>query len=392
MCCVASSAAGGVEGTGLLPSCPPAVLRRLEKIKFEDHVPRRMMNMNASQKKKRRKAFGPTPRPVIDCLKDILCRYPDGGQILKELIQNADDAGATAVAFIHDERAYETQTLWTEDLHKYQGPALYAYNNAEFTEDDWGGIQGRSNKRNDPNKVGRFGIGFNSVYHITDNRRHIKWKEEDQKFDMAACWNELLVKEVLPHAYHMIILDTIDFSQHSGCPSSTVYRLWPDIDQMKHRERWYDVAMEMLQHFLQLNKAVLAGATDEWVTLSEAVFLSDDNMEPEMKTAVSGVLIAQGEKLVSIPSHVSRDIQVTVQSPNTLKMATPAFVRNVLRKSATVNLSREDKLFLLEYVLSDEQYHELWGLQLLPLSNGTFKAFTNEDDNLALIDNEQFPW
>ena len=50
-----------------------------------------------------------------------------------------------------------------------KGPALYAYNNAAFTDDDWDGIQmaGRSVKRNDPNKVGRFGIGFNSVYHIT---------------------------------------------------------------------------------------------------------------------------------------------------------------------------------------------------------------------------------
>jgi len=51
----------------------------------------------------------------------------------------------------------------------FEGPALYAYNNAAFTEEDWEGIQmaGRSVKRNDPNKVGRFGIGFNSVYHIT---------------------------------------------------------------------------------------------------------------------------------------------------------------------------------------------------------------------------------
>lgn len=55
-----------------------------------------------------------------------------------------------------------------------EGPALYAYNNAAFSDDDWRGIQatGRSVKRNDPNKVGRFGIGFNSVYHITGETRH----------------------------------------------------------------------------------------------------------------------------------------------------------------------------------------------------------------------------
>lgn len=38
-----------------------------------------------------------------------------------------------------------------------------------FTTEDWNGIQeiARSRKREDPLKVGRFGIGFNSVYHIT---------------------------------------------------------------------------------------------------------------------------------------------------------------------------------------------------------------------------------
>jgi len=46
---------------------------------------------------------------------------------------------------------------------------LYVYNNAVFTPEDWHGIQeiARSRKKDDPLKVGRFGIGFNSVYHIT---------------------------------------------------------------------------------------------------------------------------------------------------------------------------------------------------------------------------------
>ncbi|MEQ2313230.1 hypothetical protein AMECASPLE_039557, partial [Ameca splendens] len=90
--------------------------------------------------------------------------------ILKqELIQNADDAQATEVIFIHDERSYGTESLWSSNLGQYQGPALYAYNNAVFTDEDWERIQkaGRSGKINDPNKIGRFGIGFNSVYHIT---------------------------------------------------------------------------------------------------------------------------------------------------------------------------------------------------------------------------------
>uniref|UniRef100_A0A671MM46 Sacsin-like n=1 Tax=Sinocyclocheilus anshuiensis TaxID=1608454 RepID=A0A671MM46_9TELE len=114
--------------------------------------------------------FGQTTPPLVDFLKDILRRYPEGGQILKELIQNAEDAGATEVKFMYDETEYGVESLWSNDMAQYQGTALYVYNDAVFTTEDWNGIQeiARSRKREDPLKVGRFGIGFNSVYHITD--------------------------------------------------------------------------------------------------------------------------------------------------------------------------------------------------------------------------------
>jgi sacsin len=91
----------------------------------------------------------------------------DFGQ--KELIQNADDAGAREVKFLYDDRSFGKTYLATEHLQKYQGPALYAFNDAIFEPEDWEGIQNlmRSNKKFDLLKVGRFGIGFNSVYHIT---------------------------------------------------------------------------------------------------------------------------------------------------------------------------------------------------------------------------------
>ncbi|KAB5550488.1 hypothetical protein PHYPO_G00054330 [Pangasianodon hypophthalmus] len=114
--------------------------------------------------------FGQTTPPLVEFLKDILRRYPEGGQILKELIQNAEDAGATEVKFMYDENEYGVESLWSPDMAQYQGTALYVYNDAVFTTEDWNGIQeiARSRKREDPLKVGRFGIGFNSVYHITD--------------------------------------------------------------------------------------------------------------------------------------------------------------------------------------------------------------------------------
>ncbi|KAJ1131168.1 hypothetical protein NDU88_009509 [Pleurodeles waltl] len=117
-----------------------------------------------------RNSFSQKTPPYLVYLQNILHKYPDGGQILKELLQNADDAGGSKVIFFLDERDYGTETLYSNELADFQGPALFAYNNATFSDSDWEGIQntGKSIKLKDPNTVGRFGLGFSSVYHITD--------------------------------------------------------------------------------------------------------------------------------------------------------------------------------------------------------------------------------
>ena len=125
-------------------------------------------------------------------IKAILERYPDGQIfkvhnkqlwslrkrqnsitylwcLLQEIIQNADDAGAKTVKFFIDSREHGTRSLVNRKLAPFQGPALLAYNDAQFRDEDWEGIQNlqRSVKAEDPFKVGKFGIGFNAVYHIT---------------------------------------------------------------------------------------------------------------------------------------------------------------------------------------------------------------------------------
>ncbi|KAL5486654.1 hypothetical protein EMCRGX_G019164 [Ephydatia muelleri] len=106
--------------------------------------------------------------PLSVAIKSILSRYPDG-QIFKEIIQNADDAGARVVRFYLDHRQHGRSFLVHPDVARFQGPALLAYNDAQFRGEDWESIQNLqvSKKAENPFKVGKFGIGFNSVYHIT---------------------------------------------------------------------------------------------------------------------------------------------------------------------------------------------------------------------------------
>ena len=50
-----------------------------------------------------------------------------------------------------------------------KGPSLLAWNDAKFQEGDWDSIRSMhvSSKEDEPLKVGRFGLGFKSAYHMT---------------------------------------------------------------------------------------------------------------------------------------------------------------------------------------------------------------------------------
>lgn len=106
-------------------------------------------------------------------IRNILRNYPEGTAVLKELVQNADDAGASTVIFYLDYRNHSTEKLADHALAPFQGPSLLVYNDAVFTAEDFNSIQriGDSLKKSSEDsraKIGRFGIGFNAVYHWTD--------------------------------------------------------------------------------------------------------------------------------------------------------------------------------------------------------------------------------
>eukprot|EP01083_Nonionella_stella_P220948 789991_1 len=100
-------------------------------------------------------------------IREILVNYPPGIPIIKELIQNADDANARVVRFCHDERHHGTESICFPA--EFQGPSLLVFNDAPFTERDFESIQriGDSGKQDMIQKTGRFGLGFNAVYHCT---------------------------------------------------------------------------------------------------------------------------------------------------------------------------------------------------------------------------------
>lgn len=70
-------------------------------------------------------------------IREILRNYPEGTSILKELVQNADDAGAREVRLCLDLRQHGTTGLPSPALAQFQGPALLVFNDGVFTDTDF---------------------------------------------------------------------------------------------------------------------------------------------------------------------------------------------------------------------------------------------------------------
>lgn len=92
--------------------------------------------------------------------------------MFKEMVANADDAGANSVIIAIDRNGYDEANLWDEGLKTaHAGPAILVYNDAEFSESDWKNMTSNfanSLKRQDEEKIGKWGLGLSSAFNYTD--------------------------------------------------------------------------------------------------------------------------------------------------------------------------------------------------------------------------------
>ena len=109
--------------------------------------------------------------------------------------------------------------------------------------------------------------------------------------------------------------------------------------------------------------------------MQDAIF--DRIEENESKELIVRVLLKANQSVAPLPIHVLKAVTGFHAGPSA--EITPSLVRNVLKETPTCceSLSHKEKLSLLRFVLKDDNFPELLGLDLLPVSDGTFTTFTN---------------
>jgi sacsin len=109
-------------------------------------------------------AFGQT-ESLTRRLRNVLALYPEGPGVLFEMMQNADDACASEVKIMLNTTDYGSSSLLSPKMAEWQGPALYVYNDAVFSDEDFVNLSqiGQGSKLDKMAATGRFGLGFNAV-------------------------------------------------------------------------------------------------------------------------------------------------------------------------------------------------------------------------------------
>jgi hypothetical protein len=171
---------------------------------------------------------------IADNLRD---RYKNGFPILKELIQNADDAKALRLAFgLHPGfRGHANHML-------LQGPGLWVFNDGEFKPEDEKAIRsfGLNSKAGDSGSIGKFGLGMKSVFHLCEAFFYVAYDGKKSVDVFLNPWHDLIGNDQFHTSWaevSQIEFDSIrsvvtDRQLSKDC--STWFFLWIPLRQVGH--------------------------------------------------------------------------------------------------------------------------------------------------------------
>ena len=213
-------------------------------------------------------------------------------------------------------------------------------------------------------------VHVNGTFGLNDERRTLKWPGIERKNDPTAEWNTLLVSELLPPCYALLLNRAKDLLAPKEC-----YSAWPEVSRVCYTN-WKDLLLPLFR-ILVSQPVVWTERSDtkvgRWIVPSEGVFVP---REGNFSVIVHRILSSCSVRLVDVPPGIWDGFQLEGFSPRSVS---PSLTRNHIRNQSGsyMSIDAHSKYELLRYCLTDQQYSDLQGLFLLPLADGRFEQFTS---------------
>ncbi len=219
-------------------------------------------------------------------------------------------------------------------------------------------------------------VHVNGYFALSQNRRHLKWPTAGQSVDSDKCvlWNQCLIQEVLPISYSQLVIRASHMASKNPdlVKVSDVYSAMPDLVAVD--EKWNSLLPPLYDRLLHHPIAYSPAKGGCWVSPGDAVFdcLKEDKITQE---AISSILVQALTLVSKVPRHLLHAIGA--YSNFVLETITPALVRYTIQQQPSIidSLSYQQRLSVLRYTLKDECFHQLDGIPLLPLADGTMASF-----------------
>ena len=155
-------------------------------------------------------------------------------------------------------------------------------------------------------------------------------------------------------------------------------RAWPDVNNIK--QTWKRIEQPLFE-LLRSGRFIYTQAHGgKWINRKDAIFDKLDEND-DLKELLRKVLLEACQNVATLPNHVLESVCTT-----TTKEITASFVRCILKATPSCyrSLGRKEKFSLLKFVLKDDNFSELPGLELLPVSDGTVVSFVEHSASGAI--------
>ena len=278
---------------------------------------------------------------ISDNLRD---RYKTGFPILKEIVQNADDAGGSHLSFGYSEGLPDAE----HELLK--GPAVFFINDGPLAETDADAILSIAlgSKASNENAIGKFGLGMKSLFHLCEAFFYLsdQWETgEDYHSDIFnPCGNLRGLWENFNQNDKQLI------QQH-------LKPVIKALDENTKKQTWFIVWVPLRKHHSHNDGSIIEYYPGDKETAPD--FIVDENIDVELAQLLP---LLKGLKSISIWQPELSNVQ-NLQCTSTIKLSADSVRRQF---HAPVVQSKLAGKILLESDKGQEQIEYAGYENLLP--------------------------